>query len=250
MRPNHPILKNLLEAYLYDPRKVNKIINTNPDRVYMYRLSKFIFPYRVGIEIDATGISSSLRTGIHDYCMQKNHGLDNRDFREAEIIKLKNFILFSDDRHIDSKDCNEMRFSFRNDKGLVSFYELLKLLRKNKIPVAAEGGLHVHVDLGMNLQRAMQNKVGERVQKYFRYLRNNVAKNKAEDKAGNESVVYEARGKISICKNKNTIEYRMSDPTFNYTEIMKQVLCFQHINRAIRCDTEANINYMNTILDL
>lgn len=244
MRADHPILIKLIEAYLYEPIKVRHIIKASPNPDYIYRLAKSLMPYRVGIEIDSVGYPLTIDKRINELSILYKH--DKKKGRLDSIPVLE----FKRDGNIISSACEETRFSFSTYPGLLRFKTAVDYFVEKKIAVSEQGGMHIHIDLNMNIEEARKKEVAERIQPYYRFLRNRVCKNKKEDIAKTERIVYGERAKISVSRSFKTIEYRMSDPTYNYTEIMRQVLCFQQVNKVARNYGELNIELLNTILEL
>lgn len=236
MRANHPIRMKLIEALLYDPKAVRQIINSsNPD--YMLRLLHGIIPYRVGIEIDATGYSSDITKHIKD-TFTRNKGR-------------KLVLDFNHDGNSNPTECNETRFSFWDYSGLLKFKSSLDYFKEKKIAVASNGGLHVHIDLGMDTKQAKNKLVVERLTPVFKYIRTMIFKcDTPYGSYGKESAEYDDRAKISVSRGHNTIEYRIGYPTFDYTTIMRWVLCCQQINKDIRNNNDINLKITNTILSI
>lgn len=233
MRANHPIMKELIKTVLYNPEKLRAVIGTFEDPKYAIRLLHKLVPYRTGIEIDCVGFHHSLLTQLEK--IRKY----NRNQAKANIE-----LVGEGDcsRKIGDSNWNrgfEYKLSIFNFRGLTSLKKVLDILAKsNQTRLNEVGGLHIHIDLGMTASEAQTNNIRDKVLKYYNYFRNKVFTQsiKSEYKEYNkrDKVNYSSSSNIAIVRHLKTIEYRMGEPTFNYTRIVRQILCCQQLNYSVR----------------
>lgn len=246
MNANNPVLIQVLKVLVYQPEKFRKLIAVSENPGYIYRLAKYLMPYRAGIEIDCTGGTSSWYRYITDkfddtkFTIGRSGGSLDMGLTQGIEIKL----------------------SPHGFNQLSSMKKVLDSMIKDKtIALDNSGGIHVHIDLDIEIgtREYLQNINFEQpLRKQFNYIRNKVfhkKDSKIEYTSGRsyvntKGIIYGERGDISILREYQTIEYRLGYPTLDYSTITKWILCCQHMNMVLRTNCEFNKELTDRIIEL
>ena len=254
--------EQIVKLLLYNPGDAFNIIRKTTNPGYTTRYLNSLIPYRIGVEIDAAGYTRKVHNQIREF--HRNNGL--HDY----------LVDYGDD--IDKGSANEIRISCSNLRHYKNFFKALQILNnEERITLDSRGGLHIHVSLTdcMRVRGVNENEVSEtafienlykienwerKIDKYFFYLNNTVAKSKYAPKhtkrqdgrvgTTKDHVALHSGAAIIVLRNKISIEYRIMQPTFDYTAIMRSALVFQQMNKSLIHNTPFNKELCDNFLRL
>lgn len=237
------IQEQLVRCMLYEPESLRKYIGNSTNPGYAASFIKSLWPTRVGYEFDIKGTDQK----VVDFIYQKCEVSDKFVKRTSEDKQyLWGNMDFVNPNH--SNGANELRFSFSSVFQLKTLKQLTeKLNRSEVITPLKNGGLHIHVDLvkhsvglkfndGRAEVRAsiLSNKRGRELTRYRNYIYQvfDIPNKDTEEgrviRASSKFLRYGDRAKIAILRDHNTIEWRLSDTTFNYEKIVRWTI-FCHL---------------------
>ena len=260
-KPLTHIQEQLVKILLYQPEDLRSFVSHTTNPAYCVNFINKLIPSRVGYEFDTCGyptIPTSFIDVLNETQRSKKH-LKNRLSSSNSI-----FMHHIDNMngHLALSENREIRFSFNNITGFKKLKLLLHEMVQNGIKPAENGGLHIHINLApvITTSWVSYDKIDELRQrtkilyKYRGYIYNVFGIDKSESHIRDKSKFLKHggdRGRISVLKGHDTIEWRLSNTTFDYTQIMKWTI-FCHLmtelvkypNKKFNMDLYENIRYV------
>lgn len=234
----------IVRLMLYNPEGIRTFLANTKNPKYVLRYMKSLIPYRTGVEIDLMG---------SDVVIQKR--AEGREVTHSHKREVKYEWEGSARPSID--DCVEVKFSWTHYKRLIQVKKYLDELKQDsRTYVYTDGGLHIHIDMGIAHPQSDWSKrqpITDVILPWYNYIRTKVfglAKVKEVSRPVDYRVSTEGAGgtDIAIMRKHPTIEYRMGKPTLEYSVIIRQVLCLQQMNKAIRLKKPFNKKLVDDIL--
>jgi hypothetical protein len=228
-KPLTQIQQQLINILLYTPEKYREYISKMDNPSYGVTFINKLLPSRVGYEFDTVGYKEFPKDLINIFdntCLQKKRGKNNSIF-------ITNW-----DKHYDSRtDNREIRISFNNITGFKKLKFLLHKMVEYGVKPAENGGLHIHINTAPILIYSEHigdipylKKVTKPLHRYRKYIYNvfDIPKDDSHIRSNESFIKFHDRGRISVLKQHDTLEWRLSNTTFDYTQIMKWTI-FSHL---------------------
>lgn len=238
--------QQLVNLILYKPQDLRKVLAQVANPTYALRFLDYLLPYRVGVEIDIAGLPMEFQNLLESKftCALRLKKGDRTYKYPLTALDVDG----GDTR--DMSSTSEIKISFSRVTQLKYFQEILSNLESHTLKtnpdvgLAKDGGLHIHIDAGKPINKAIRKErltvCSEKLVPYFRTKVFGLP-------AKSLSLAYLV-GDIVAYRHHHTLEYRLGTPTFDYTKIMRWVLCCQVLNRSIRMGVPFNKELTDAIL--
>lgn len=256
-KPLTPLQQQIVNILLYHPEQYRSFLGKVDNPGYVVHFVKKLLPSRVGYEFDTTDFNR---------IPEELDGIIAKTVKDKKVKKSKNTIMEYNRDAVCSKDSNtEIRFSFNHITGFKRLKLLLHQMGKHGIKPASNGGLHIHINTlpvmdttwgyvaSPNRKELLKRlKV---IRSYRPYIYNVFGITKQTERYRDITIAHKFisigdRAKIAVLKQKDTLEWRLANTTFDYTQIMKWTI-FCHLmtqlvkypNNKFNMDLFENIRY-------
>lgn len=226
--------QQLVNLVLYKPQDLRKVLGQVTNPIYALRFLDYLLPYRVGIEIDIAGLPRDFEELLKKRFLTPLKTIKKKgDWFTTDRVKYP-LVALAVEQQSQTRDMNttvEIKISFKKITQLKYFQEILSNLESHALKtnpdvgLAKNGGLHIHIGAGKELKNIKRERLTACRKELYPYFRTKVFGLPASGMYGDEIQAY---------RHHNTLEYRLGLPTFNYTKIMRWVLCCEVLNRSIR----------------
>lgn len=242
--------QQIVNLILYNPEGLRKFLATVEDArtiKYVMGYISYLLPYRVGIEIDCAGI-------IKNDLRKKLRLDESGKLFAVELDTFGSSLEISGDGIPPLSVCNEVRASFKGFRQTRYFKTFLKILSSTPETLlpASNGGLHIHIDIGLSASNAHLRDYHiegvKLLRQWYKYLRHTVFKRSVYTGDRDSRAGWGGSHTINMIRNHRTIEYRLGVPTFDYVKIMKWVMCCSAMTKAIRIKKPFNKQLTDAIL--
>lgn len=240
-----------LEALITSPYHFDIFKLKQRNRKVLDQYLSRLFPYKVFKYYNGKNIKKRLNVGIEiEHC-----GSFTNDKIKSEILNqgIVSFDSGYDGNYRNGKYSEEKVSRLRENRirlngilGIKGLYTMLKFMKEN-CKLAQNSSVHIHIDCSFD--------------KTYTYLKNIIDIRDTWSgfdlskliKELNEYTIYLPdfdNNEIKFNSEFDTIEYRMCKPTFDYSQIMAEVLFFIHITQIAKYQVEPNIELLKAIIKI